>query len=307
MNAAPTWQPMHLDIDGGRRFAVLHEPAGAPRGLVLHVHAWAEEMNKSRRMVALQARALAAAGWTVLVPDLHGCGDSDGDFGEATWARWQQDVAAAATWLRQRHDAAADALWLWGHRCGALLASEVAASLPQPAHLLLWQPATAGRTVLQQFLRLRLAADLQAGPAEQRPEGTRGVVKTLLDELAAGRPVDVAGYSVHPDLAAGLDRATLMPPRDGRRAVWLELSRADTPALLPASERVVAGWRAQGVPVDAAAVAGPGFWQSVEIEEAPALVEATRAALQAVAPDARPAARQGVGNAMALPATTGAA
>jgi len=119
--------------------------------------------------------------------------------------------------------------------------------------------------------------------------------------------VDVAGYSVHPDLAAGLDRATLMPPRDGRRAVWLEVARADTPALLPASERVVAGWRAQGVPVDAAAVAGPGFWQSVEIEEAPALVEATRAALQAVAPDARPAARQGVGNAMALPATTGAA
>jgi alpha-beta hydrolase superfamily lysophospholipase len=55
-------------------------PEVNPRGSVLHVHAFAEEHNKCRRMVASQARALAALGYTVLAPDLRGCGDSEGDF-----------------------------------------------------------------------------------------------------------------------------------------------------------------------------------------------------------------------------------
>ena len=43
------------------------------------VKAWAEEMNKARRMAALQARLLAENGYAVLQIDLHGCGDSSGD------------------------------------------------------------------------------------------------------------------------------------------------------------------------------------------------------------------------------------
>ncbi|MBK8384562.1 MAG: hypothetical protein IPL11_02315 [Candidatus Accumulibacter sp.] len=41
--------------------------------------------NKSWRIVPLQARALATAGYAVLQIDLMGCGDSSGDFGDATW------------------------------------------------------------------------------------------------------------------------------------------------------------------------------------------------------------------------------
>ena len=54
----------------GRRFALHHRPAGPPRGLVVYVHPFAEEMNKSRRMAALQSRALAEAGFAVLQLDL---------------------------------------------------------------------------------------------------------------------------------------------------------------------------------------------------------------------------------------------
>ncbi len=46
------------------------EASGKP--LVVHVHAFAEEMNKSRRMAAMQSRALAAAGFAVLQIDLLG-------------------------------------------------------------------------------------------------------------------------------------------------------------------------------------------------------------------------------------------
>ncbi|WP_229425321.1 hypothetical protein [Massilia sp. Se16.2.3] len=73
-----------LDTQGGRRFCLYHAPIGECRGALVYVHPFAEEMNRSRRMAALQARALAARGIGVLQLDLHGCGDSVGDFGDAT-------------------------------------------------------------------------------------------------------------------------------------------------------------------------------------------------------------------------------
>jgi exosortase A-associated hydrolase 2 len=99
----PTFKPSFQTVnDGphGQRFCIHHPPALAtPLGLVVHVHPFAEEMNKSRRMAAQQARALAAAGFAVLQIDLLGCGDSAGDSSDATWAAWLADVVWAA---RQR-------------------------------------------------------------------------------------------------------------------------------------------------------------------------------------------------------------
>ncbi len=106
-------EPFFLEADGGRRFCLYHPPAGPARSALLYVHPFAEEMNRARRMAALQARAFAATGHAVLQIDLAGCGDSSGDFGDARWERWQADLALAAAWLRERTDAP---LRLWG--CG---------------------------------------------------------------------------------------------------------------------------------------------------------------------------------------------
>src|SRR5690606_27532247 len=86
----------HLDTGRGKRFALLTSPAAsAPIGGLLFLHPFAEEMNKSRRMVALAARAFASAGWAVLQVDLAGCGDSEGDFADADWQTWLDDVSHA--------------------------------------------------------------------------------------------------------------------------------------------------------------------------------------------------------------------
>ena len=61
MQSAPSHPPAQaffLEAKPGRRFCLYHPPQGEDRGAVLHVPAHAEEMNKSRRMVALQARRL---------------------------------------------------------------------------------------------------------------------------------------------------------------------------------------------------------------------------------------------------------
>jgi alpha/beta superfamily hydrolase len=75
------------------------------------VHPFVEEMNKSRRMAALQSRSLAARGYSVLQIDLFGCGDSSGDFADASWEIWVQDVVLGAQWLSQRVGGAV-ALWV---------------------------------------------------------------------------------------------------------------------------------------------------------------------------------------------------
>lgn len=257
----------------GRRFCIRHAAHGeVTRGLVLYVHPFAEEMNKSRRMAALQSRALAERGFEVLQIDLHGCGDSSGDFGDATWQGWLDDIALACQWLRQRADAP---LWLWGLRVGCLLTCEAAQRIPSPCNFVFWQPSVSGRTSLAQFLRLKAVAEMLAGDA-------RGVAAALRGQLGAGTAVEVAGYTLAAALAAGLDSASLRPPKgNGGRVVWLELAAASGPALMPASMQAIEGWKRAGYNVDSAVVEGPSFWQATEIEEAPQLVAATVRAVAA--------------------------
>ncbi|MFN6997975.1 MAG: hydrolase 2, exosortase A system-associated, partial [Aquincola tertiaricarbonis] len=231
---------------------------------------FAEEMNKSRRMVAMQSRALAAQGYAVLCIDLHGCGDSSGELADASWQGWIEDALAAARWLQARHPGLP--LWLWGLRTGALLAGAAAAALGPGCGLLLWQPVIAGKQALQQFLRLQAAADLIEGKQQ-------GATAALKQQLAQGQAVDVAGYRLPPAVALGLEAATLQPLESTASLRWLEVTSRAEPALTPASALALDKWRAAGVPVHAAAVRGPAFWQTVEIEDAPALIDATLAAM----------------------------
>jgi exosortase A-associated hydrolase 2 len=265
----------------GQRFCLHHAPASGPvHAAVVYVHPFAEEMNKARRMAALQARALAQSGCAVLQIDLHGCGDSSGDFGDATWQAWLEDVLAASDWLQRRHPEAP--LWLWGLRAGSLLAVQAAQRMAPAPSLLLWQPIASGRLQLQQFLRLKLAAEMM-----------RGTSKAAMDEmraaLASGQAVEIAGYMLNPALASGLEQATLAPAAQVPRLVWLEVSGRDAPELAPASAAALQAWREAGIDVQAEAVAGPSFWQTSEIETAPALLAASCAALAAAQGVAVPA------------------
>ena len=145
-------QPLFIDRPHGRLFAIHHRPSGAPAPgeAVVYVHPFAEEMNQSRRMAALQAEALAGLGRGVLMLDLTGCGDSTGEFADARWQTWRDDVVAGCRWLGER---GYRRITLWGLRLGAALAVETACAEPGICRrLVLWQPVVSGRTLLTQFL-----------------------------------------------------------------------------------------------------------------------------------------------------------
>lgn len=257
-----------LPVDGSERFCLLHLPNGKPRGSILYLHPFAEELNRSRAVVARQARAFAAAGYAVLQMDLHGCGDSAGDFGEASWERWRGDAHAAVRLLQTRFDLP---LCLWGLRSGTLLASEIARELGTEMALLLWQPVLSGKQHLQQFLRLSLAADILEGRA-------RGGTERLLAQLNAGEPIEVAGYTLAAELAHGLAASELTQsgPGQGMHCIELVAGEGD---LSPALRRFVAGGAAT-----ATACEDVQCWLTPGVLACPALEVASLHALRTLLP-----------------------
>lgn len=275
MNKAPALapaRPFFLDAAPGIRYCLYHaaDLNTECRGAFIYIHPFAEEMNKSRRIAALQARALAAQGYAVLQIDLLGCGDSSGDFADARWEIWKADLALAHAWL---HSETAAPVSLWGVRLGALLALDFANEFQgEIQSLLLWQPVLRGDAYLTQFFRIQVAADMLADPTPAE-QGTR----TLREKLHAGESVEVAGYRIAPALAKGIDAvdAAALTPRQPTH--WFELAQEPQRPLSPAASRLASSWAEQGASPMITQVPCAPFWLSQESPECRELIAATSA------------------------------
>ena len=261
----PGPDPYFLAGTAGPLFALHFAAAGPAQRAVLVLPPFAEELNKSRRMIALAARALQAAGIHVLLLDLYGTGDSGGDFGDATLAIWRDDVRHATGWLAGRGVTRVDVLAVRG---GALLLEDFAPPTGiAPGQVVLWQPVTSGRLLVTQFLRLYVAEAMGgSGPSPH----ARAVLE--LD----GR-VEVAGYMLSRELVSGLEGVVDPLAHTGpwESFDWLEVSAAGVNAPVAASRRSIAAMRARGQRVQELAVEGEPFWATPEIAVVPTLVEAT--------------------------------
>lgn len=263
-----------LNTPAGQRFCLFHspDPDQMCRGALIFFPPFGDEMNKSRRMITLQARALSAAGFGVLQIDLLGCGDSSGEFGDARWQLWKQDMAAAWQWLKSRTDAPVS---LWGLRLGALLALDFTRdSINQVDKIILWQPVTSGESFLTRFLRLRLASEALADDAT--PTRAGGGTNALRAAMTQGEVLEIAGYELSPELAAAIDslkaaELTVI----GCPVHWFEITTDADRALLPAVVKVADAWKQQQVDLHLHTIQGPPFWIAQEIAECSDLIAAT--------------------------------
>ena len=134
---------------------------------------------------------------------------------------------------------------------------------------MLWQPVVSGRTLLTQFLRLRIAAEM----------GSDGgaTTKSMRVALGNGETLEIAGYELTPELSAALDKVDLAGAElpDGLRLDWIEIvSQADRgPA--PASRRVIERWVEAGSPPAVETAEGAAFWSIQETTLVPGLIERT--------------------------------
>jgi exosortase A-associated hydrolase 2 len=278
MKPAPA-QSFFLDAPSGARYCLYHAPVGACRGALLYVAPFGDEMNRTRKLAARQARALAQRGIGVLQMDVHGCGDSAGEFANARWDGWQDDLALGHAWLAEKLGCP---VGLWGLRLGALLALDYAARATLPVErLLLWQPVVRGAAFLTQLLRLRLAGALLDGETAGRTGTTQ-----LREALLAGEPTEIGGYMVAPEMGAAIDRADASAVPPVKIPVdWFDVLPAPGRPPGAAAVKQVTDWRIQGVAVRLHAVHGLPFWATQEITDCPALVEATCALFEETAHD----------------------
>ncbi|MEQ9061258.1 MAG: hydrolase 2, exosortase A system-associated [Gammaproteobacteria bacterium] len=230
---------------------------------------FAEEMNKSRRLLAETARTLTLQGCEVLVPDLSGTGDSAGSFGEVTWPDWCEEVATLA---RQFHGAAgAGAPALLAIRSGALFLH--VSGLVANARVVAWQPVFDGERLLQQFMRLRVMAAKFAGRDES--------IAWMKSELTAGRSVEIAGYPLGPALSEGFAAARLDPATlaAAARTTLLEVRTGGDATPTPPFSRFAAAATSCGAVVETRVVSAEQFWTSQEIAAPGAVTAATCTAL----------------------------
>jgi exosortase A-associated hydrolase 2 len=266
-------EPFFLQRTDRRLFCLYHPPRGSCRGAVLYIPPVAEEMNRSRRIAAQQARALAGLGYGVLQPDLTGTGDSSGDFGDARWDTWKDDLAACCAWLGER---LGQPPVLWGLRLGALLALDYAQAAPHPLRaLLLWQPVTSGQAFLTQFLRLRTFNAVLADSASEQT-GT----KALRAALQSGEVLEIGGYALDPALAAAIDALAPLERHLLPCPVhWFEMAAGPGQALPPGAARTADAWRSR-VRLQVHPVVCPPFWSAADAGAAPALLAATTALMR---------------------------
>lgn len=258
----------------GRIFCLLHKPATPAGSAVLIVPPLAEEMNKSRKMLAQVAQGLAARGRAALIVDLFGTGDSEGEFRDGEWACWKNDLAAAADW-------SASLGWpvrsMLATRVGCILGGEMARERDLALErTVFWQPMGSASRWLDQFLRLRVAASMV-------DSATPETVAALRTRLKAGEVVEVAGYDITGKLADALDAAQLAPNLGAQlgEVRWMEIVRSPDAPVPGASTAIIDKARAQGRAVDVETFVGEPFWASTEIVCVPSLVERTVAALGA--------------------------
>ena len=266
-------EPLFLHGSAGALFA-LYVPAEKPadRGVVL-VPPFAEEMNRARRMLRLQATALAESRISALLLDPFGTGDSAGDFADARWETWIADLRVAVMALTAR---GIQRIGLLGMRLGAVLAVAAAATLASPCFATaLWQPVVEGNRHLAEWLRVRTLP----GPSNV---SRRVTVEMMRACLAAGKTVEVGGYEIAPAMAVALDSLDLTElahPALGK-VIWFEVVRDPMLPLSSAGTRCIAAWTASGLTVTAETIPGPAFWTGQGNNIVPDLISATTAALE---------------------------
>ncbi len=232
-------------------------------------------MNRTRQTVRLLCGAAMQQGMAVIYPDLHGTGDSAGDFGDARWEQWLGDLETAAAWLQER---GCTAIVVLGIRAGALLAWELLRRGRFPVHsLVFWQPVLSGKSVVTDMLRMRIAAAGEPGSGE--------TVAGLRQQAGAGAPLEAAGYRLAPELVQALDASSIdavsgmvMPPIH-----WLEIVSEDAGPTRQAVLDTIARLRGQGARIELLRQPDPPFWATQEITVGQGTVAATVRLLAAAA------------------------
>ena len=227
--ARPVEQSGSLVNSGtGTRLRIVTEPADRSlRGTVVFVHAFAEEMNKSRRMAARMARC-----WPVTA----------GVSCSATSAAAATAPASSPMRPGQPGSPTSTTSWRVAHPvCRCVYGPSAPARCSPPRHAASNPTSTCCCGNRSSPALRTCSSSCACTPAPASSARPKPTMVLLMQRLRGGRFVEVGGYALNPALAAGLERA---PPSICPRSfavAWLG-SRSGCRRV----DRADAGQRARG-------------------------------------------------------------
>ncbi|MEI7831613.1 MAG: alpha/beta hydrolase [bacterium] len=145
-------------VYGNNLHATLFSAAGNDKGAILLITPFFEEKRCTHRALFTCAQSLANAGYTTLIPDLTGTGNSAGDLVEISLEHWHNDLRAATAVLP-----AGLPITIIGCRAGALLAVDLLHESTQIDRMILWHPVTAGKSYLRETVLRRMSQNSIVG------------------------------------------------------------------------------------------------------------------------------------------------
>lgn len=253
----------------GKLFCLSFCPNKPIEHAVLVVPPFAEEMNKSRRMLAEQCRRLAQRGMHALLPDVYGTGDSEGEFSDASWTVWIDDLNRCYQWLRVK---GAKNISIVTMRSGCLLAVDfIHLKAVKIKQLIMWQPVVSGNLYLTQFLRLKLATEMMVSA------GKKTTINDLKQKLLMGESIEVAGYLLAPAIANEMAKKSVVDNSFSRNMLitWVDIVADSERDPTVVSRKAVKQLQDSGAQVRVSKVVGLAFWSATEIVEIPSLIELT--------------------------------
>ena len=242
-----------------RLYGFLHEPRAteAPLAIapavVVFVHPFMEERQDAHPFLRSLAGQVSARGLWAMRFDLHGCGDSEGEWEDSTVASWLEDIRAACDFARAQ--SGVERVILCGLRFGASLAA-LADVGPARVPLALIQPVVKGVAYSMDMLRAYLAAEMVL---TKKAGVTRDA---LVERLRLGQTVNVFGYHLTAAQFDGIRAVDLMPALTAYPARSLVIDVVKTPTARASNELTAL-----------AAAMGPGATLARGVEPQPLYVE----------------------------------
>lgn len=268
------FRPEYLDTSSGRIFVlfVIPRQATRPVGGVIALPPFAEEMNKSRHMLAMLGQRLASMGIVFALPDLYGTGDSEGEFSEATWGHWLSNVRAT---VEAVSDYGITGLNFVALRLGIFLLPDLQGSrFADRSKVVMWNPVQRGSKMIDQMLRAKVIRE-----RESADEG--GTIATLRKEIRGAGGMEVAGYRLTDALVSSVDGLELskvqMPVNS--EVEWIDTSPIGTDRVAPAVEVIKSAWSGRIRSLAYSRIVGQQFWMGPEIDLVPDLISRTTAIL----------------------------
>jgi uncharacterized protein len=256
-------QAQLLPVEGGELYLRVQTPMTVPITQALIIsQAFAEEMNKSRRQMALLAQTLAEQGVATILYDGFGTGESSGELCSVAWQHWQVNLLSVDAWARLQWPSLPVAHL--GHRLGALLVAST--DLPTGRRVY-WQPVYNGEQALTQFLRISVAMSAMRGQTT--------TTQQLRAQASAEGHVEVAGYRLAHRLIAAIDALKLSAYPISTPTLLLECQVTEPPLeQSPALDRYCS--QVAGIEhLRSDVVAANHFWAAQEISTAPELIGQT--------------------------------